>query len=139
MYARADQMVAAMRELLDAHEAGRSEMDRADGLLRFGIDHLEAGGDFTSTVDALPSVSQRQDMNDAFKRIIDARHELRLQILGVCLDQEMKPREIGERWGVSRQRVAKYMVELKERRAAEDEVDVVVEPYVHVSTIRLPG
>ncbi len=127
-----------MRELLDAHECGRREMDRADQLLLFGIEQVESGADYMAALATAPSADDRKAMQDAFNRIIDARHELRLQILAVCLDQGMRPREIGERWGISRQRVAKYMVELKERQAEPDPKPS--EPYVHVSTIRgLPG
>jgi Trp operon repressor len=138
MISRPDELAAAMRELLDAHEGGRREMDRADRLLRVGIGRLESGKDFEATIAGLPTVDERQAMEDAFKRIIDARHELRLQILAVCLDKGLRPREIGERWGVSRQRVAKYKAELKERQVEADPAPPA--PYVHVSTIRgLPG
>ncbi len=106
-----------MRELIEAHARGREAMDRADALLRFGIEQLESGADVMGTLARAPRASEREATQEAFKRIIDGRHTLRLEILSVCLDLGMKPGEIAEVWGISRQRVTKYIRELEAESA----------------------
>ena len=119
MTARRDDLIAAMQDLLAAHARGRQVMDVADERLRFGIDQLASGADVMEAMARAPSAAERQATLDAFKAITDARHAVRLLLLEVCLDHGMSPREIGEQWGVSRQRVATFVAELRERRAAE--------------------
>ena len=109
-------------------------MDKADGLLRFGIEQLEADGDFMEMMSRAPTASERQITQEAFNRITDARHAIRLLLLEVCLEQGMSVREIGEKWGVSRQRVATFVAELKQLRATEPEAEAPTQ-YVHSSTI----
>ncbi len=70
-------------------------------------------------IKAIPLSSRREATQGAFKRMVEARHELRLQAIGVCSDEGMSMREIAEIWGVSRQRVAQSLAELRQRREAD--------------------
>jgi hypothetical protein len=116
---RRNRLIAAMQELLDAHAAVRVVMDGADAKLRFGMEQLAADAEFLEAMAAAPSAVERQDTLDAFRRITEARHEVRLLLLEECLEEGMSAGEVGVRWGVSRQRVAKLVGELRARRAAE--------------------
>ena len=138
MSMRRDDLINAMQDLIDAHARGRAVMDTADSLLRFGIRQLESGADFVDMMADAPTAAERQATLDAFDGITAARHAVRLLLLEACLDQGMSPREIGERWGVSRQRVATYVAELKEQASREPAPAESVS-YVHASTIRLPS
>ncbi len=111
-----DELIVAMQDLMDAHGWGREVMDTSDALLRYGITQLKSGVDFMETMAKAPTATERQATQDAFRRITDARHKLRLLLLDVCLQQGMSAREVGERWGVSRQRVATFAAELKKNR-----------------------
>jgi len=123
---RRHELISAMQELIDAHAGGREVMDTADSLLRVGIEQIESGSDFMEAMAKAPAAAERQVTQDAFKRIIDARHALRLQLLRLCLEQGLTPREIGERWGVSRQRVMKYKAELDKNQVAAPDLNTVV-------------
>ena len=129
------ELISAMQDLIEAHARGREVMDKADSLLRFGILQLESDGDFMEMMAKVPTATERQVTQDAFKKITDARHAIRLLLLEVCLEQGLSPREVGETWGVSRQRVAKYVAELKEIRSTQPEPSEATE-YVHSSTIQ---
>ena len=136
MAAYREELVAAMQALIDAHVRGRESMERADVLLRFGIEQLEAGADVMETLARAPRASEREATQAAFKRIIDGRHTLRLEILTVCLDLGMKPGEIAEVWGISRQRVTKYIRELETKQATErsEPADMVKSPVSAVAS-----
>jgi len=133
-----DELTAAMQDLMDAHAKGREVMDAADALLRFGITQLKSGADVMETMARAPSATERQATLDAFTSITEARHKLRLLLLDVCLQQGMSVREVSEKWGVSRQRVAIFAAELKESRTDCPNPPAAV-PYEHTSTIRLPS
>ena len=126
-----------MQNLIEAHARGREVMDKADSLLRFGIQRLESDGNFMEMMSRAPTATERQVTQEAFNKITDARHALRLLLLEVCLEQGMSPREIGETWGVSRQRVATFVAELKQLRAMQEE-GAESSNYMHSSTIRWP-
>jgi acetyl-CoA acetyltransferase len=126
-----------MQELMVAHAWGREVMDTADASLRYGISQLKSGADFMETMARAPTAVERQATQDAFRSITDARHKLRLLLLDVCLQQGMSAREIGERWGISRQRVAIFAAELKKKRKGSLESHAAAQ-YAHVPTIRLP-
>ena len=107
------QIIDAARELIDANVRARDELDAANQFLQRGIDHLESGGSIIEALTALPVSSRRQATQDAFKRVVEARHLLRLRAISVCIDEGMRPSQIGETWGISRQRVDHYIQELK--------------------------
>jgi len=104
--------------LIDANDQARAQIDATNALLRCGIDQLVHGGRVIEALKVLPVASGRKAGRDAFQRVVKARHRLRLGAIASCADEGMGPVQIAEIWGVSRQRVARYISEMEEREAA---------------------
>ena len=113
MDASTEQIVEVMRELVEAQREARATLVANEELLLQGIAALEAGGDVVATLHASPANAQRRSTQAVLDRIMHARHQFRLHLIGVCRDAGMTPREIAEEWGISRQRVDQFVQEYK--------------------------
>ena len=110
-------IIEAIQELIDANRAARDVMAAGERVLERGIERLRAGESVSETLGYTPAGLQRQATQNANLRIAEARHELRLLLIGQCLDEGMRPFEIARAWGMSRQRVDRYIQEIKRRPA----------------------
>ncbi len=108
-----EDIISAIEELISANRAARQVMVDGEAVLREGIEKLRRGVRITDTLRDAPASRQRQATQDANDRITTARHDVRLLLIGRCLEEEMPPWEIGRAWGMSRQRVDRYIQELK--------------------------
>ena len=114
-------IIESVEDLIEANRAARQVMRAGEEILRQGIERLRAGQKISETLADVSAGSQRQATQEANERIADARHTLRVVLIGRCLDEGMRPWEIADAWGMSRQRVDRYIQEIK--RGSED-VDV---------------
>jgi CHASE2 domain-containing sensor protein len=108
-------VVEAMRALIDADRETRSVLVDVEQALERAIEALESGATVTDTLRTSSAAPQRRAMEDAFTRLVAARHEFRLRVISVCRDDGVRPWEIAKWWGISRQRVDRYIQELKKR------------------------
>ncbi len=106
-------IVEAMRTLIEANRDVRDELVAGERELIQAIGAIEVGAKITDTLRSSSAGRQRKATQDAFERVIAARHELRLRVIAVCRDEGIRPWEIAEWWGISRQRVDRYIQELK--------------------------
>jgi hypothetical protein len=111
-------IVEAIQELIDANRIAREVMLAGERVLERGIEMIRAGEKVTETLSYTPAGQQRQATQHSSLRIAEARHHLRLLLIGQCLDEGMRPWEIARAWGMSRQRVDRYIQEIK--RGASD-------------------
>jgi len=111
-------IIEAIEDLIEANRAARQVMCSAEAILQEGIERLRAGEQISKTLAEGSTGSQRQATQEANERIADARHTLRLVLIGRCLDEGMRSWEIADAWGMSRQRVDRYIQEIK--RGSED-------------------
>jgi DNA-directed RNA polymerase specialized sigma24 family protein len=111
----AARIVQAVGELIDANTRAIAQMEATNSVLRCGIDHLEDGAGVLEALRVLPVAARRLATQDAFQRVVTARHRLRLRAIVACADAGMSPLQIAEIWGVSRQRVAQYLTEAKKQ------------------------
>ena len=108
-----DQIIEAIEELVTANREARRIMEAGEEVLVRGIERLRNGEKITESLAYTPAGEQRGATESANRRIAEARHDLRLLLIGRCLDEGMRPWEIGKAWGMSRQRVDRYIQELK--------------------------
>ena len=106
-------IIEAMEDLIEANRAARQVMCAGEMVLQQGIERLRAGEKLSETLADRPAGSQRQATQEANERIVDARHNLRLLLIGRCLEEGMRPWAIADAWGMSRQRVDRYIQEIK--------------------------
>jgi len=107
------QIIGAIQELIDANRAARQVMIEGETILRQGIERLRAGERISETLGYESPGDQRQSTQDAQHRIDEARHNLRLLLIRRCLDEGMRAWEIARAWGMSRQRIDRYIQEMK--------------------------
>ena len=110
-----DAIVVAIHELMDANSAAQEALAEGNTVLQCGLDFLRSGGGVTEALQTLPISLRREATQGALKRSVDARHELRLLAIAVCVDEGMPTADIAELWGMSRQRVGQCVRELKRR------------------------
>ncbi len=104
-----------MRELIQANEAAQGVMAEGNALLSRAVAALESGAKVTDTLRYSRADVQRQVAQDAVKRVIEARHELRLEVIAACEEAGVPRSVIATWWGISRQRVDQMAQELKRR------------------------
>jgi hypothetical protein len=75
---------------------------------------LEEGADLTTALVAAFPSETRSVMNDALKQLEEARHEIRLYVFAVSLDQGVSISELGRQYGFSRQLAARYAKDARE-------------------------
>jgi hypothetical protein len=107
------QIIEAIEELIEANRAARQVMLDGERILQQGIERLRAGERISETVAYEVPGGQRQATQDAYHRIDEARHGLRLLLIRRCLDEGMRAWEIAQAWGMSRQRIDRYIQEMK--------------------------
>ncbi len=84
---------------------------------RRSIRLLEQGADATTALTAAVPAETRSVMNDALKQVEEARHEIRLFVFAVSLDQGVSVAELARQYGFSRQLAARYARDAREARA----------------------
>jgi DNA-binding CsgD family transcriptional regulator len=107
------EIVDAIYELIEANNRARDQIDATNALLHCGIDQLVDGGGVIESLKSLPVAARRRSTQDAFQRVVKARHGLRLRAIAACAAEGMSSGEIAEIWGVSRQRVGQYISKLQ--------------------------
>ena len=107
------QIIEAIEKLIEANRAARQVMLSGEQILQQGIERLRAGERISDTVGSESPGDQRQATQDAYHRIDEARHDLRLLLIQRCLDEGMRAWEIAQAWGMSRQRIDRYIQEIK--------------------------
>jgi hypothetical protein len=108
-----ERIIEAIEELIDANRAARQVMITGEEVLQRGIERLRAGEKITETLSYTSAGTQRGATQEANQRIAVARHRLRVLLIGRCLDEGMRPWEIANAWGMSRQRVDRYIQEMR--------------------------
>lgn len=108
-------IIEGIRELLEANHAAREALLEGDRVLSGAIDKLLAGQRVVDVLRSTPVDSQRRATQGALDRMNVARHELRLEVIEICLDEAMLPGQIAAIWGVSRQRIDRYVQEIRRR------------------------
>lgn len=81
---------------------------------RRSVKLLEEGADLTTALSAAFPSETRTVMNDALKQLEDARHEIRLYVFAVSLEQGVSISELGRQYGFSRQLAARYAKDARE-------------------------
>ncbi len=106
-------IIEAIEELIEANRSARQVMQAGEEVLQRGIERLQAGEKISETLGYTPAGDQRESTQEANQRISVARHNLRLLLIGRCLDEGMRPWEIARAWRMSRQRIDRYIQEIK--------------------------
>ncbi len=84
---------------------------------RRSIKLLEEGADVATALAAAFPSETRSVMNDALKQVEEARHEIRLYVFAVSLEQGVSISELGRQYGFSRQLAARYAKDAREAQA----------------------
>ena len=106
-------IIEVIEDLIEANRAAREVMRTGEMILQQGIERLRAGEKISETLTDMAAGSQRQATQEANERITITRHNLRLLLIERCLEEGMRPWAIGDAWGMSRQRVDRYIQEIK--------------------------
>ena len=116
-----DDVIRATREFIGASAELRSTLLHAEEGLLKGIAALERGGTPMENLRTPQTKVQRTSVQSAMERFADARHRFRMLMIGECVHDGMKARELSEMWGFSRQRASKLIGESRclEPAAAE--------------------
>jgi DNA-binding NarL/FixJ family response regulator len=109
----AEEVSAAIRELIEANRSAREAMRQGEAILRRALRKLEQGADVPTMLRSMPADAERQTVNHVLEAYAAARHRLRQVVIAECLDQGMTLGEIGRQWGFSRQLAGRLAREAK--------------------------
>jgi hypothetical protein len=99
-----------VERLLEALAELRKTTRTAESDVRRALKLAQSGSDIATAVVACNPAGTREAMNDALDAVESARHEMRLKIFRVGLDEGMSIGDLGRAFGFSRQlasRIAK--------------------------------
>jgi hypothetical protein len=102
-----------VEDLLDALAELRQATRATEAGIRRALKRANEGIDISEALGALDPASARHSMNDALKALEQARHEMRLAIFAMALDQGTSIGELGRIFGFSRQLAARYAKEAR--------------------------
>ncbi len=102
-----------MRDLIEANRAAREALRVNEEILDRSIERHLAGEGIAEVFLTSPSGEQRQVTQDAFDFVASTRHAYRLRIIAALMEHGMPMWEIATVWGFSRQRVDRYVQEIK--------------------------
>jgi hypothetical protein len=105
--------MASVDELLEALAGLRQATRATEAGIRRALKRANAGVDVFESLGALDPAGARHSMNDALKVLEQARHEMRLAMFALALDQGMSIGELGRIFGFSRQLAARYAKEAR--------------------------
>lgn len=108
-----DRALQTTERLLEALGDLRIATRATETSIRRALKKTERGGDITDTLVALTPSDLRRSMNTALEAVEKARHEARLTIFAMGLEQGMSIGELGRVFGFSRQLAARYAKEAR--------------------------
>ena len=106
--------VQSVEDLIAALAEARAAMMAAEKSMRRGLAKAKRGTDVAAALaEARPS-GTRDAINEAMTKIEQCRHEARLKVFALALDQGMSIGALARAWGFSRQLAARYAKEARE-------------------------
>ena len=106
-------VVRAMQDMIAANAAARDVLTVNNEALERSIERLRAGEKITDIFLSSPSSDFRQSTQDALRQLATARHAFRLRVIAEFMAEGRPAWEIANAWGFSRQRLDRYMQEIK--------------------------
>ena len=106
--------IRAVEELLDAMAALRESTRATETAIRRALKKADRGVDLPAVLAALDPASARNTMNNTLKAVEQARHETRLAVFAMALDEGTSIGELGRIFGFSRQLAARYAKEARQ-------------------------
>jgi histone H3/H4 len=108
-----DRAIQSTQHLLEALGDLRIATRATETSIRRALKKTERGGDVSEALVALTPSGLRQSMNVALEAVEKARHEARLTVFAMGLEQGMSIGELGRMFGFSRQLAARYAKEAR--------------------------
>ncbi|MGH9207236.1 MAG: hypothetical protein ACRD1G_11845 [Acidimicrobiales bacterium] len=109
-----DAAIGAIEQLIEANKEMRRSLQANEVLLRRARKLLEQGAGLKDTFEKVAPSDPRLAITAALQKLVKARHQLRLTVFAVGLEEGMTIGELSRFWGFSRQLGARYA---KESRA----------------------
>jgi hypothetical protein len=106
--------VQLIEDLLESLAELRKSTKATEATVRRGLRLAMNGADVATALGAVSPADTRQSMNDALKAVEEARHQMRLHIFEIGIQQGMSIGELGRIFGFSRQLAARYAKEARE-------------------------
>jgi hypothetical protein len=105
--------VRLVERLLDALAELRTATSSAESDVRKGLEVALGGSDVATALVACNPAGTRQAMNDALDAVESARHDMRLTIFRIGLDEGMSIGDLGRAFGFSRQLASRMAKEAR--------------------------
>jgi len=103
----------SVEDLIAAVAEARAALQQAEKAMRRGLAKARAGIDIGVALDITRPADMRDIINDALTKVEQCRHETRLKVFALALDQGMSIGALARAWGFSRQLAARYAKEAR--------------------------
>jgi hypothetical protein len=108
--------IQLIEDLLESLGELRTSTRATEATVRRGLKLVMSGADVATALRAVSPANTRHSMNDALKAVEEARHQMRLHIFELAIQEGLSIGELGRFFGFSRQLAARYA---KEARKAD--------------------
>jgi len=115
--------VADLEELIESTVALRHRLVTHEAVCRRILDEVQHRAAIGCVLPAVRADRWRAAVTDAIKGFEVTRHRVRLDLVGMSLDEGMSIAEIARSWGVSRQLASRWAHEALVAREADEERD----------------
>jgi hypothetical protein len=102
-------------ELVEALAELRRSATSVEEIALRSLESVEQGAGVAEALNSALPAETREMMNEALKRVENARHQIRLLVFSDGIKQGMSIGELGRKYGFSRQLAARYAKEARER------------------------
>ena len=109
-----DRAVREMEQLLDAAEDLRADLDEHVGVCRVIIDRIRAGEEVGPTLEGVRSDKLRPKLTDSLTVYERLRHQARLRLIALGVEEGMTSADIQRHWAITRQLASRALQEIKE-------------------------
>ncbi|MGB7052512.1 MAG: hypothetical protein WBG41_13155 [Acidimicrobiales bacterium] len=103
-----DEVKEAIKELIEANRALRSQLLVNEGILTEAIRSLDAGVGVGRTLMTVPSVHDRRAAEDAVRSLYEARHEVRKAVIPAAMRDGLELVDIANAFGVPLDAITGY-------------------------------
>ena len=109
-----DRAVREMEQLLDAAEVLRADLDEHVGVCRVIIDRIRAGEEVGPTLEGVRSDKLRPKLTDSLTVYERLRHQARLRLIALGVEEGMSSADIQRHWSITRQLASRALQEVRE-------------------------
>ena len=115
------EVIVAIKRLIQANLHARSQLENNERLLRDSLARLEAGQTIAETLRGLPTVEERTANTEAVRAFYARRTDVRTATIRAALDEGMSVTDLAAEWGIPHHVIASHVAKTASESDAQEQ------------------